>query len=135
MHMRCDSHSGHVGCDRVSDMGKFGWIEGGWSKSWRSWRGGSGGSAASGRDAGEDQQGETSQTSVHAGKPEEEGGNQEWRRRARLEVGVMGRAGREQGKGHGAARSREQLCRGLCWTFRWKRNLFVFKIPVQRCGM
>lgn len=49
--------------------------------------------------------------------------------------GGISRTGREQGKGHGAAWSCEQLCRGLCWTFRWKRNLFVLKIPVQRSGM
>lgn len=117
MHMRCNSHSGHVGCGGVSDMGKLWWVEGGW-------RGGSSGSAASGRDAGADQQEETSQTSVHAGKPEEEGGSQEWRRRARLEVGVMGRTGREQGKGHGAARSSEQLCRGALLDFQGDKKSF-----------
>jgi len=46
----------------------------------------------------EDQQEETSQTSVHAQKPEKEGGIQEWKHKAKLEVGVMGTAGREQGR-------------------------------------
>lgn len=46
----------------------------------------------------EDQQEEMSQTSIHVWKTEE-GGIKERKQRAKLEVGVMGRAGREQGKG------------------------------------